>query len=73
MSGTAKINENICNDKYAWRPYWALTTMITGSSSLQVYMLADVARLLQSHLLIRTNFTQIQFCNITFVQSGHRL
>ena len=25
MSGTAKINASISNEKYAWRPYWALT------------------------------------------------
>ena len=57
---------------FGFKHKWTLFDGITDSSSLQVYMLYDVACLLQSHLLVRTHFIQIQFYNVTLIQSGNR-
>ena len=56
-------------------PVWILNDLfdgITDSSSLQVHMLYDVACLLQSHLLVRTHFIQIQFYDVTLMQPSNR-
>ena len=58
MSGTAKINANIRNEKYPWRPYWALTTMIRVNA---IPCMNNLVGLYNTIVIWRLFFTDMYF------------